>query len=173
MEGGEDLHLTILSNITIPLNYSLPSPAELLNFRKFRCLMPLQIKKQNHIQQYRKVMQHQKHEEAKCFNKSAKDLPSLRTGDAVYVQLVPNLRRWIPATVIERISTRSYKVKAIKGGIDIILNDVIKSYVLSSLYLQFIDTQGSKYMMMICTVQVLNQEWRWFIYRCYNSCTTQ
>ena len=117
MEGGEDLHLSILSYITTPLNHSLPLPAELLNFRKFRCLLPPQIRQQNHIQQYRKVMQHQKYEQAKYYNKSAKDLPSLKTGDAVYVQLVPNVRRWIPATVIERISTRSYKVKTIKGGI--------------------------------------------------------
>ena len=46
-----------------------------------------------------------------------KDLPSLKTGDAVYVQLVPNVRRWIPATVVEIPSARSYKVKTIKGGI--------------------------------------------------------
>ena len=38
---GEDLHLAILSYITTPLNHSLPSPAELLNSRKFRCLLPL------------------------------------------------------------------------------------------------------------------------------------
>ena len=41
MEGGEDLHLAILLYITTPLNHSLPSPAELLNSRKFRCLLPL------------------------------------------------------------------------------------------------------------------------------------
>ena len=41
MEGGEDPHLAILSYITTPLNHSLPSPAELLNSRKFRCLLPL------------------------------------------------------------------------------------------------------------------------------------
>ena len=41
MEGGGDLHLAILSYITTPLNHSLPSPAELLNSRKFRCLLPL------------------------------------------------------------------------------------------------------------------------------------
>ena len=46
---GEDLHLTILSYITTPLNHSLPSPAELLNSRKFRCLLPLQLEQQNHI----------------------------------------------------------------------------------------------------------------------------
>ena len=41
MEGGEDIHLAILSYITTPLNHNLPSPAELLNSRKFRCLLPL------------------------------------------------------------------------------------------------------------------------------------
>ena len=41
MEGGEDLHLAILSYITTPLNHSLPLPAELLNSRTFSCLLPL------------------------------------------------------------------------------------------------------------------------------------
>ena len=117
MEGGEDLHLAILSYITTPLNHSLPSPAELLNSRKFRYLLPLQIRQKNHIQQYMKVMQHQKHEQVKHYDKSAKDLPTLKTGDAVYVQLVPNIRRWMPAVVFKRISARSYKVKTITGGI--------------------------------------------------------
>ena len=35
MEGGEDLHLAILSYISTPLNHNLPSPAELLNSRNF------------------------------------------------------------------------------------------------------------------------------------------
>ena len=39
---------------------------------------------------------------------------------------------------------------------DIMIKDQIKSNILSNLYLQFIDTQGSKYM-MICTVQVTIQ----------------
>ena len=41
IEGGEDQHLAILSYITTPLNHSLPSPAELLNSRKYRCLLPI------------------------------------------------------------------------------------------------------------------------------------
>ena len=36
-----------------PLNHSLPSPAELLNSRKFRCLLPIRVKQHNHTQQYR------------------------------------------------------------------------------------------------------------------------
>ena len=51
------------------------------------------------------------------YNKSARGLPSLKTGDAVYVQLVPNVRRWILATIVEILSARSYKVRIIKGGI--------------------------------------------------------
>ena len=75
------------------------------------------MQQQEHSHQYRKMMQHQKYQQAKHYNKSARDLPSLKTGDAVYIQLVPNVRRWILGTVVERLSARSYKVKTIKGGI--------------------------------------------------------
>ena len=111
MEGGEDPYLAIPSYITTPLNHSLPSPTELLNSRKFRCLLPLQAQQQEHTHQYRRMMQHQKHEQPKHYNKSAKDLPSLKTEDAVHIQLVPNGRRWIPATVVEILGARSYKLK--------------------------------------------------------------
>ena len=75
------------------------------------------MQQQEHTHQYRKMMQHQKHQQAKHYNKSARDLPSLKTGDAVYIQLVPNVRRWILGTIVEILSARSYKVKTIKGGI--------------------------------------------------------
>ena len=104
IKGGEDLYLAILSYITTPLNHSLPSPEELLNSRMFRCLLPLWTQQQNYTCQYRRMIQYQKHEQAKHYNKSAKDLPSLKTGDAVYIQLVPNVRRWIPVTIVETLS---------------------------------------------------------------------
>ena len=65
MEGGEDIHLAMLSYITTPLNHSLPPPAELLHSRKFRCLFPLQLGQQNSIQWYRRMMLQQKHQQAK------------------------------------------------------------------------------------------------------------
>ena len=74
---GKELHLAILSYITRPLNHSVPSPVKLLNSRKFRCFLPLTSRQPNHIWQYRNVMQHQKHEQAKHYNKSVRDLPSL------------------------------------------------------------------------------------------------
>ena len=52
---------------------------------------------------------------------------------------------------------------------DTMLNDQIKSNILSSLYLQSIDTQGSKYMMMVCTVQFTNHEMKKvYIYKSHN-----
>ena len=59
------------------------------------------MKQQNHIHQYRKVMQQQKHQQAKHYDKSAKDLHCLETGNAVHVQLVPNVRKWVSGTIIE------------------------------------------------------------------------
>ena len=116
MEGGEDPHLAILTYVTTPLNHSLPSPAELLNSRKYRCILPIQIKQQSHTHWYKNIMQRQKHHQTK-YNRNARDLPSLKTGRPVYVQLILKTRNWTPGHIIERLSSRTYKVKTYNGGI--------------------------------------------------------
>ena len=58
-----------------------------------------------------------KHQQAQHYNKSLRDLPELKTGDAVYVQLVPRARDWARAIVIDVISNRTYKVQTKAGGI--------------------------------------------------------
>ena len=60
------------------------------------------MKQQIHIHQYTKVMQQQKHQQAKHYDKSVKDLHSLETGNVVHVQLVPNVRKWVYGTIIEK-----------------------------------------------------------------------
>ena len=40
IEEGEDVNLALLTYKTTPLNHSLPSPAELLNSRKYKTLLP-------------------------------------------------------------------------------------------------------------------------------------
>ena len=117
MEGGEDPHLAILTYITTPLNHSLPSPAELINSRKYRCLLPVQIKQQNHTHQYRNIMQRQKYHQAKYYNRNARDLPSLKTGRVVYVQLVPKMKNWIPGHITKKLGPRTYKIKTHYRGI--------------------------------------------------------
>ena len=114
---GEDPHLAILAYATTPLNHSLPSPAELLNSRKYRCILPVQVKQQNHTHRYRNLMQRQKQQQTKYYNRNARDLPSIKTGRPAYVQLVPKTRNWTLGYIIERLSLRTYKVKTYNGGI--------------------------------------------------------
>ena len=117
MEGGEDPHLAILTHVTTPLNHSLPSPAELLNFRKYRCILPVQIKQYIHTHQYLNIMQRQKHHQTKYYNRNTRDLPSLKTERPVYVQLVPKTRNWTQGHITERLSSRTYRVKTYNRGV--------------------------------------------------------
>ena len=43
MEEGEDVDLALLTYKTTPLSHRLPSPAELLNSRKYKTLLPTWI----------------------------------------------------------------------------------------------------------------------------------
>ena len=116
MEGGEDPHLAILTYSATPLNHSLPSPAELLNSRKYRCILPVRMTQQNHAHRYRNIMQQQKRQQTHYYNRNARDLPSLKTGQPVYAQLVPRTRNWTQGHIIERLSQRTYKIKTYNGG---------------------------------------------------------
>ena len=58
-----------------------------------------------------------KHQQARHYNKSSRDLPKLKTGDVVYIQLVPKAKNWARAIVIDVISNRTYKVQTKAGGI--------------------------------------------------------
>ena len=62
-------------------------------------------------------MQKQKQQQTNYYNRNARDLPSLKTGKPVYVQLVPKTRNWIPGHIIERLSQGTYKIKTYNGGI--------------------------------------------------------
>ena len=57
-----------------------------------------------------------KQQQTNYYNRNARDLPSLKTGRPVYVQLVPKTRNWIPGHIIERLSQRTYKIKTYNGG---------------------------------------------------------
>ena len=64
-----------------------------------------------------RMMQNMKHQQAKHYNKSSRNLPKLKTGDAAYIQLVPKARKWARAIVIDVVSNRTYKVQTNAGGI--------------------------------------------------------
>ena len=62
-------------------------------------------------------MQEMKYQQAKHYNKSSRDLPRLKTEDAVYIQLVPKAKNLARATIIIVMSNRTYKVQTIRGRI--------------------------------------------------------
>ena len=132
IEGGKDPHLAFLTYATTPLNHSLPSPAELLNSRKYRCILLIWVKQQNLTHQYRNTMQKQKQQQTNYYNRNNRYLPSLKTGKPVYVQLVPKTRKWIPGHIIKRLSQRTYKVKTYNGGIYIRNRKFIKPRYIDS-----------------------------------------
>ena len=56
MEEGEDVDLALLTYKTTPLSHRLPSPAELLNSRKYKTLQPTQIVPTRLQESYRQIM---------------------------------------------------------------------------------------------------------------------
>ena len=61
-------------------------------------------------------MQQQKRQQTHYYNRNARDLPSLKTGQPVYAQLVPRTRNWTQGHIIERLSQRTYKIRTHNGG---------------------------------------------------------
>ena len=56
IEEGEDVDLALLTYRTTPLNHRLPSPAELLNSRKYKILLPTRVVPTRLQESYRQIM---------------------------------------------------------------------------------------------------------------------
>ena len=90
IEEGEDFNLTLLTYKTMPLNHSLPSPAELLNSRKYKTLSPTRILPARLQESYRQIMDKGKQMQAQLYDKNTRVLPRLEQSQKVVVQLDPN-----------------------------------------------------------------------------------
>ena len=117
---GHDPNLAMLVYRATPLTTSIPSPAELLNGRKYRALLPTRSPIQNpHCQIVREQMVKDKHKMSMHYNKTARDLPSLPQNQRVYVQVHPQCNQWTPATVTKTpvaSQPRSYSVETTNGA---------------------------------------------------------
>ena len=119
LEEGEDVNLALLTYKTTPLNHNLPSPAELLNSRKYKTLWPTQIVPTRLQESYRQIMDKDKQKQAQLYNKNTRDLPKLEQYQKVMVQLDPDKNIWTPAKIIQCPvqDGRSYSLKTIHGGV--------------------------------------------------------
>ena len=81
MEEGEDMDLALLTYKTTPLSHRLPLPAELLNFRNYKSLLPTQIVPTRLQESYRQIMDQGEQVQAQLYNKTPEcyqDMNSLK-----------------------------------------------------------------------------------------------
>ena len=85
-QSRQDMELALLTYRATLLNAKIPSPAELLNSRRYKTLLPtctlLQLKERE-----RKELIDYKMQQETQYNRKAKDLPELQTNTEVLVQL--------------------------------------------------------------------------------------
>ena len=119
MEEGEDVDLALLTYKTTPLSYRLPSPAELLNSRKYKTILPTCIVPTRLQESYRQIMDQGKQMQAQLYNRNTRVLPRLKQSQRVVVQLDPDKNIWTPAEIVQcpTPAGRSYSLKIIHGGI--------------------------------------------------------
>ena len=67
-EQGEDVDLALLTYKTTPLNHRMPSPAELLNSKKYKTLSPTHIVPTGLQESYRQIMDQGKQVQAQLYN---------------------------------------------------------------------------------------------------------
>ena len=101
IEEGEDIDLALLTYKTTPLNHRLPSPAELLNSRKYKTLLPTCIVPTRLQKSYRQIMDQGKQIQAQLYNRNPRVLPRLEQSQKVVVQLDSNKNIWTPVEVIQ------------------------------------------------------------------------
>ena len=119
MEEGEDVDLALLIYKTTPLSHRLPSPAELLNSRKYKSLFPTRIVSTRLQECYRQIMDQGKQVQAQLYNKNTRVLPRLQQSQKVVIQVHPARNIWTPAEIIQCPTNvgRSYRLKTIHGGV--------------------------------------------------------
>ena len=119
MEEGEDMDLALLTYKTTPLSHRLPSPAELLNSRKYKTLLPIHIVPTRLQENYRQIIDQGKQIQAQLYNRNTRVLPRLEQSQKVVVQLDPDKNIWTPAEIIQcpTYDGRSYSLKTIHGRV--------------------------------------------------------
>ena len=108
---GGDPDLALLRLRSTPLNHKLPSPAELLNARKFRCGLPVRPSIPKESEAITDQLRKQQDEQAIRYNQHAKERRELLPGETVRV-LSPHDKTWTLGKVVGTAKTpRSYNVK--------------------------------------------------------------
>ena len=122
-QSGQDPDMALLCYRSTPINSKLPSPAELMNSRRYRTLLPTRTMLKSREEEREELMSLKRKQE-QHYNKTAQTLPELNANMKVYVQLQPHSRDWKPATVTECLEYNRYKVQLDFNGKEYIRNRI-------------------------------------------------
>ena len=122
--GGYDFDLAMLTMRATPLDHNLPSPAELLNGRKYRTTLPSIAKYRRETSDVRQLLADKQRTATRYYNRTARAKPDLTPGQAVRL-LNKDTGIWEPASVNRLAGTpRSYIVERRSGGRELRRNRV-------------------------------------------------
>ena len=122
--GGWDFDKAMLVLRSTPIDAHLPSPAELLQQRKFRSSLPVVIPNPETSEEVQRILQHKQEKSTNHYNQTAKAKPDLESGQQVRLYNKRS-RRWEPAVVTGRADTpRSFIVQHVDGGMPLKRNRV-------------------------------------------------
>ncbi len=114
--SGYDFDLAMLVLRSTPLDSELPSPAELLQQRKFRTTLPVHVPDPKLTKVIQERLREKQVKAASRYDMTAKEKPELTTGQNVRLYN-KDTRRWEPARITGLASTpRSYHVQRMSGG---------------------------------------------------------
>lgn len=121
-ESGADYRLALLEYLNTPLEKDMPSPAELLQSRKLRGILPFsqkQLKPKIHKNIHKQLLNRQQIQK-RYYDRNARNLRPLQIGEKVRVlDLIK--KRWIPGTITSILKDRSFEIK-LKSGKKIVRN---------------------------------------------------
>lgn len=122
IRAGTDPYLAVLDYRNTPTQGTTTSPAQRLMSRRTKTLLPttqsLLLPRTINLEVEKKELRQRQQAQAKYYNRSAKDLPSLSEGDVVRMKpfkLGDN--SWRKAKVTARLDERSYTVETDNGAV--------------------------------------------------------
>ena len=122
--SGYDVNLALLALRSTPLTAELPSPAELLQSRRFRTTVPTYVPDPSNSEFVKDKLLKRQAAAADHYDQTAKEKVPLVCGQPVRLYNKVT-RRWEPAVVTGEAGTpRSYMVKRLAGGVPLRRNRV-------------------------------------------------
>ncbi|CAB3232298.1 unnamed protein product [Arctia plantaginis] len=118
LEDNSDYRLGLLECLNTPVSNIIPSPAELLQSRKFRSIVPTPVKlfnSKSHVSTQQKLRVRQQKQKM-YYDKGSRNLIPLSTNQKV--RIYDSLKSiWVSGTILTNLGNRSYRIRLLNGKV--------------------------------------------------------